>query len=96
MTSTADYAPFDYVDEDGASVIALRRKRDDSSGEEHTKRKLARLLSDLTWSMNQPSSNNLIDDSSSDHYEIRQVQQQINIEVPLSQPSQKPKPHYGK
>ncbi|CAF3324834.1 unnamed protein product [Rotaria socialis] len=96
LTSTVDYAPFDYVDEDGASVIALRRrrKRDDSDGEQ-TKRNLARLLSDLSWSMDHTSSNKLVDESNSGgHYEIRQVQQQIIIELPLPQPAEKIKIAY--
>ena len=78
LTSTTDSAPFDYVDDDGASVIALRRRKRTDTDEEKTKKKLARLISDLTWSMDQPSSNNLVEeDNPSGHFEIRQIQQQI-------------------
>ena len=95
LLTTTDSPPFDYVDEDGASVIALRRrrKRDDNEDEQQTKNKLARLISDLTWSMDQPS---LINENNPDYYEIRQVQQQLTIEVPLPQPTNKHKTAYGK
>ncbi|CAF0930776.1 unnamed protein product [Rotaria sordida] len=95
LTSTTDYAPFDYVDEDGASVIALRRRKRDDIDEEQAKQKLARLLSDLTWSIDQSSTNNLFDENNnSGYYEIRQVQQQFTIELPLPQPAQKSKTTY--
>ncbi|CAF3117493.1 unnamed protein product [Rotaria sp. Silwood2] len=94
LTSTTDYAPFDYVDEDGASVIALRRRKRDDIDEEQTKKKLARLLSDLTWSIDQSPSTNLFDDNNPGYYEIRQVQQQFTIELPLPQPAQKSKTNY--
>jgi hypothetical protein len=46
--------------------------------------------------MDQPSSTNLFEDNNSGHYEIRQVQQQFTIEVPLTQPVHKHKTAYGK
>ncbi len=97
LTSTTDSAPFDYVDDDGASIIALRRRKRMNIDEEKTKKKLARLISDLTWSMDEPSSANLLEDDnpSAGHYEIRQVQQQFTIEVPLSEPVHKHKTAYG-
>jgi hypothetical protein len=97
LSATTDSAPFDYIDEEGASVIALRRrKRDDDSDDEQTKNRLARLISDLTWSMDEPSSTNLVNENNPDHVEIRQVQQQLTIEMPLPQPAHKHKTAYGK
>jgi hypothetical protein len=64
--------------------------------EEQTKKKLARLISDLTWSMDQSSSTNQFEDDNPNYYEIRQVQQQFTIETQLSQPVQKHKTAYGK
>lgn len=97
MSSTTDSAPFDYVDEDGASVIALRRRKREENEDEKTKKKLARLISDLTWSMDQPSSTNLFENHnpSNSHYEVRQIQQQFTIEAPLSPPAHKQKTAYG-
>jgi hypothetical protein len=95
-TSTTDSPPFDYIDEDGGSVIALRRRKRTDLDDEQTKKKLARLISDLTWSLDQPSSTNLLEDKNPVHYEIRQVQQQLTIEVPLPQPAHKDKVAYGK
>ena len=101
-----DSDPFDYVDEDGASVIALRRRRrrrrrrrDTRHEDQQTKKKLARLISDLAWSMDQPSSDSPLesdDEPSSELYEVRQVQQQFTIEIPLSQPVHRHKSAYGK
>ncbi len=97
LPSTTDSAPFDYIDEDGGSVIALRRRKRDDNDEEKTKHKLARLISDLTWSMDQSLSTNLFQNNNpSSYYEIRQVQQQFTIETPLSQPAHKHKTAYGK
>ncbi|CAF1332092.1 unnamed protein product [Adineta steineri] len=94
LTSSTDSAPFDYIDEDGESVIALRRRKRTDSDEEQTKNKLARLLSDLTWSMDQPSSTNQLEDNNPTQYEVRQIQQQFTIEVPRSQSTHKHKAIY--
>lgn len=101
IITTTDSAPFDYVDEGGASVIALRRRKRELLDDDQTKKKLARILSDLTSSMDQisaSSSNDLIEDNNPNHYEIRQVQQQIKIEIPLTQSASKHKSHgvYGR
>ena len=97
MISTTDSAPFDYVDEDGASVIALRRRKREDVVLEHTKNKLARLIPDLTSSLDQPlsSSDHLFEENHPNQYEIRQIQQQIMIEMPVTQPVSKQKPSYG-
>ncbi|CAF1091615.1 unnamed protein product [Adineta ricciae] len=93
MILPSDSAPFDYIDEDGASVIALRRRRRRRSSfdEEQTKKKLEKLISDLAWSMDQPSSSQTdhIDAKNPVHYEILQIQQQFTIETPLPQPAHK-------
>jgi hypothetical protein len=46
--------------------------------------------------MDQSSSTNLFEDNNPNYYEIRQVQQQFTIELPLSQPANKHKISYGK
>ena len=61
-------------------IVAIRRRNDDEN------RKYARLIADLTRSF----------DTTNDHYEIRQVQQQFSIELPLPQPTSKHKLPYGK
>jgi hypothetical protein len=98
--STIDTGPFDYVDEDGASVIALRRRKRtiDYHGVQPTKIQLAHLISDLTWSMDQPLATHRSEstsDSNLVHYEIRQIQQQFTIESPLTQNMHKHKTAYG-
>ncbi len=46
--------------------------------------------------MDQPSSStNLFEDNNPHHYEIRQVQQQLTIETPSSQPAHKHNTVYG-
>ena len=101
LPSTVDSGPFDYVDEEAASVIALRRRKrraDEHEDDQQAKQKLARLISDLTWSMDQPSSINHaepISEVSVGHYEVRQIQQQFTIEAPLPQPVHKHKTAYG-
>ena len=82
-------------------MIALRRRRrrDNRHEDQQTKKKLARLISDLAWSIDQPSSDSPSesdDEPSSEQYEVRQVQQQFTIEIPLSQPVQRHKSAYGK
>lgn len=99
-SAMVDSGPFDYVDEDAASVIALRRRRnaDEQNNEQQAKQKLARLISDLTWSMDQPLSINHaepVPENNLGHYEVRQVQQQFTIEIPLAQPVHKQKTAYG-
>ena len=96
LTSTTDSAPFDYIDEEGASIIALRRRKRNNIDEVQAKKKLARLISDLTWPMDRPSSSNLYDDISSYQYEVRQVQRQFIIEQPLTRSAQKHRTPYGK
>ena len=101
LPSTVDSGPFDYVDEEGASVIALRRRKrraDEHDDDRQAKQKLARLISDLTWSMDQPSSINHAEpmpEVNVGHYEVRQIQQQFTIETPLPQPVHKHKTAYG-
>ncbi|UJR30540.1 hypothetical protein I4U23_018070 [Adineta vaga] len=95
---TTDSAPFDYIDEDGGSIIALRRRKRSDFKEEQTKKKLAQLLSDLSLSLDQPpspsSSSDPVEETNPTHYEIRQIQQQFSIETPLSEPIQKHKGVY--
>lgn len=62
--------------------------------EHQTKKKLARLISDLTSSIDQRQADKDLDPV--DHYEIRQVQQQFTIEVPITQSTPKHKTAYGK
>lgn len=100
-STSADSGPFDYVDEEGASVIALKRRKrraDEHEDDQQAKQKLARLISDLTWSMDQPTSVNHAEpvvEVNVGHYEVRQVQQQFTIETPLPQPVHKHKTAYG-
>jgi hypothetical protein len=63
-----------------ASIVAIKRRNEDEQ------RRFTRLLTDLSRSF----------DSSNDHYEIRQVQQQFSIELPLPQAINKHKLPYGK
>ncbi|CAF0842607.1 unnamed protein product [Rotaria sp. Silwood1] len=82
-SSSIDSAPFDYVDEDSASVVALKRRQAFENDDEQ-QRKVSRLMTDLTRSF----------ESNNDHYEIRQIQQQFTIEMPLAQSAHKRKLPY--
>jgi uncharacterized protein (DUF2461 family) len=66
-------------------VLALKRRQINENDDDQ-QRQISRLITDLTKSF----------DSINDHYEIRQVQQQFSIEIPLPQPTQKHKGPYGK
>ncbi|UJR16143.1 hypothetical protein I4U23_003054 [Adineta vaga] len=87
--SSINSAPFDYVDEDSASVVALKRRQvrrnmNNDNDNDDQQNKISRLITDLTKSY----------DSNNDHFEIRQVQQQFSIETPLPQPANKHKTPY--
>lgn len=70
-----------FDENDGSTnIVAIRRRNEDEQ------RKYSRLVADLSRSF----------DSSNDHYEIRQIQQQFSIELPLPQPINKHKLPYGK
>ena len=80
-SSSVNTVPFDYVDEDNVNVVALKRRRRNINDEQQ--RTISRLIKDLSRSVN-------------DNYEIRQIQQQFSIEVPLAQATNKRKLPYGK
>jgi hypothetical protein len=82
--SSIESTPVDYMDEDSATFIALKRRQSNEDDEEQ-QRKISKLITDLTKSL----------DSISDQYDIRQVQQQFTIELPLPQPTHKHKLPYG-
>ncbi|CAF1682284.1 unnamed protein product, partial [Adineta ricciae] len=88
-SSSINSAPFDYVDEDSASVVALKRRQvrrnmNSNDGNDDQQNKLSRLITDLTKSY----------DSNYNHFEIRQLQQQFSIEAPLPQTANKHKTPY--
>jgi hypothetical protein len=72
----------DSIEDDSNSIAGLKRRRND----EEQQRKFTRLLTDLSRSF----------DSMNDYYEIRQIQQQFSIELPLPQPPNRHKLPYGK
>ncbi len=81
-----NFTPFnddddDDDDDDSRNTVKLKRWNDDEQ-----QRKFSRLLKDLSRSFV----------SFDNHYEIRQIQQQFSIELPLPQPTNKHKLPYGK
>ena len=79
-SSSTHTVPFDYIDDDSANVVALKRRRNINDEQQRT---ISSLIKDLTRSVN-------------DNYEIRQIQQQFIVEVPLAQATNKRKLPYGK
>ncbi|CAF1083716.1 unnamed protein product [Adineta steineri] len=78
--NSSSIAPFDYVDEDNARIVSLKQRRQLSGDDDDDQqRKFTRLITDLTNSF----------DTVRNHYEIRQIQQQFSIEIPLPQPTNK-------
>ncbi|CAF3288000.1 unnamed protein product [Rotaria socialis] len=82
-TVSIDSTSFDYVDEDSASVLALKRRQTNNYDEEQ-QQKFTKLITDLSKSF----------ESANNYYEIRQLQQQFTIEMPLAQPAHKRKLAY--